>query len=405
MDGKNDKKKEIIVRIVCVILSFGLWLYVMIMQNPIKELKLTNVPVEILNSDVLKDSKLVLSPNQEFYVNLSLQGPVSEIYKVTKEQFKITADLGAYALKKGDNKIRVDIKQSPSTISIKNNSYLTIDVRLDEYVEKTIPIRGDISITTKQGFYAEAPKLTPNNAIISGPEEYVNRVKELIVSEEIKNSGENIRISLPIKPIDENNKVVNYINVSPANSEVSIVVNKSKNIPVNIAYSGNLPDSFVLKSITSTPQNIEVLGDEATLENLKQIWTEVIDLSKIKENKEVVVKLLLPDKVRTVDNSTTVNVSIEITKLVTRELEIPIVFKGLSDGLEATSDTEKVKVILNGNEEDINSIKAEDITSEIDLTGANEGEGQYSVQVNYPSNKVKLTSILPDKIKVKITKK
>ncbi len=50
MDNWNNKQK-VIVQLVCILLSLGLWIYVTNIENPIKSYELNNVPVEILNSD------------------------------------------------------------------------------------------------------------------------------------------------------------------------------------------------------------------------------------------------------------------------------------------------------------------------------------------------------------------
>ena len=50
MDTWKNKQK-IIIQLVCVLLSLGLWIYVTNIDNPIKSYELKNVPVEILNSN------------------------------------------------------------------------------------------------------------------------------------------------------------------------------------------------------------------------------------------------------------------------------------------------------------------------------------------------------------------
>ena len=120
---KKDKKERIIVPLICLFMSIGLWFYVSNVENTIRQYSLTKVPVEILNIETLKDSKLTLSPNQEFYTDLKLEGR-NEIYKIKKEDFKITVDISEYALKKGGNKMAVNIIESPADISIKNSNNL-----------------------------------------------------------------------------------------------------------------------------------------------------------------------------------------------------------------------------------------------------------------------------------------
>ena len=105
MDKRNTKQ-TLVIKLVCVLLSFGLWLYITNIQSPIRTYTLKDVSVKLLNTQSLKQFGLAISPKQTFTVDLSLEGDAKDIYSVTKDQFSLTADLGEYALKTGINNIR-----------------------------------------------------------------------------------------------------------------------------------------------------------------------------------------------------------------------------------------------------------------------------------------------------------
>ena len=95
---KKIEGKNFLVKFICLLLSFSLWLYIINVENPVRELKLNSVPVQVVNSEVLKDYDLVMVPNQNLTVDLDLEGPSTEIYKVKKEQFKVVVNLSEYVL-------------------------------------------------------------------------------------------------------------------------------------------------------------------------------------------------------------------------------------------------------------------------------------------------------------------
>ena len=70
MDNGNEKR--IVVKLVCVILSFILWLYVSNVENPTRTSDIKAVEVTLENTDVLKDSNLCLKPDQKFLVDLKI---------------------------------------------------------------------------------------------------------------------------------------------------------------------------------------------------------------------------------------------------------------------------------------------------------------------------------------------
>lgn len=405
MDSKA-KNKEIIVRVVCLILSFGLWLYISNVENPTREYRLDKVPVEILNVETIKDQKLAVSPNQEFYVTLNLEGPANEIYKITPEQFKITADLSAYALKKGENSIPVNIVNYPKSINIKNTNFLRVKVRLDDYVEKSIPIKSEIKITAKQGTHAEFPQIRPINALISGAGEYVNNVKTLVVSGDIRNADSNVSMSLPIKALGENNKEIEGVNIDPVNAEVLVVVKKEKLVPVNISTTGKLPEGLVLKGLSPSTERVEVVGDDDVLDKISEVYTEPIDLSSITDSREVISKLTLPRNVQlSNEQQQQVKVKIVINALITKQYQIPVTIKGLADGFQSSINPQNITVILRGIEDDITNFNIQDIKAEVDLTNSKEGENVLPVMLTNSNNKVQVVSENPDKVKITVSKK
>ena len=152
MDNWKNKQK-VIVQLVCVLLSFGLWIYVTNIENPIKSYELNKVPVEIKNSDNLKSSGLTLSPNQNFYVNLKIEGSSQDLFSIDKEDFKISVDLNELVLKKGENKVMVRIEEAPQDIKIKNSTGLTIRINTEEYKTKEVPVKSKINVISKSGYY------------------------------------------------------------------------------------------------------------------------------------------------------------------------------------------------------------------------------------------------------------
>ena len=78
MDSWKTKQK-IIVQVVSLFISIGLWLYVTNTENPIRTVEVSKVPVQLLNANALSDQGIALVPNQNIYVDLKVEGysPVS----------------------------------------------------------------------------------------------------------------------------------------------------------------------------------------------------------------------------------------------------------------------------------------------------------------------------------------
>lgn len=382
MDNWKNKQK-VIVQLVCLLLSLGLWIYVTNIENPIKSYELSRVPVEIKNSDSLKDAGLALSPNQDFYVNLKIEGNSQDLFSIDKSDFTISVDLSEFVLKKGENKIAVSIQESPSTVKIKNSTGLTITVNTEEYATKEVPVKSKIDVISKSSYYVATPVFNPENIIVSGPESLVNRVTKVIAEGEESNAVKTIVKNYIITPVDENDKEVTGVQLSQKWAEATIEINEGKTVPIKINTTGTLPSGLKLKSITSNTTQVGITGPQSILNSITEIGTEVINLSEIKDTTNIEVALGIPEGILIHNGENSVVVNITVEKPQTKEFTIDYSMIGAQSGITVVPDTNKVTIKVSGFEDVLASITEANFTAELDVSEyAEAGEFTKSPTVN-----------------------
>lgn len=82
--GKGNKNKSLVAKLICLLLSFGLWLYISNVENPVRTYELKGVPVELINKESISKSNLAIVGEESFTVDLTLEGATSEITKAKK---------------------------------------------------------------------------------------------------------------------------------------------------------------------------------------------------------------------------------------------------------------------------------------------------------------------------------
>ena len=376
MDNWKNKQK-IIVQLVCLLLSLGLWIYVTNIENPIKSYELSKVPVEIKNADSLKDVGLVLAPNQQFYVNLKIEGSSQDLFSIDKSDFTISVDLSEFVLKNGDNKIAVNIENAPSTVKIKNSNGLTITVNTEAYLTKEVPVKSKIDIISKSSYYVSVPVFSPETIVVSGPESLVNKVTKVVAEGQESNVVKTIVKDYIIKPVDENDKEVTGVQLSQSWAEATIEITEGKTVPIKINTIGTLENGLRLKSISSTITEIGITGPESKLSSISEIGTETINLSEIKDSTNIDVALGIPDGILIHNGESSITVSIVVEKVQTKEFTIDYSIKGEKEGITVTPDNNKVTIIVSAFEDVLNSITEENFTAELDVSEYIE-EGEFS---------------------------
>lgn len=403
MDNWKNKQK-IIVQLVCLLLSLGLWIYVTNIENPIKSYELSKVPVEIKNSDSLKDVGLVLAPNQQFYVSLKIEGSSQDLFSIDKSDFTISVDLSEFVLKNGENKVAVNIENSPSTVKIKNSNGLTITINTETYLTKEVPVKSKIDVISKSSYYVSAPVFSPETIVVSGPESLVNKVTKVIAEGQESNVVKTIVKDYIIKAVDENDDEVTGVQLSQKWAEATIEITEGKTVPIKINTIGTLENGLRLKSISSTITEIGITGPESKLSSISEIGTETINLSEIKDSTNIDVALGIPDGILIHNGESSITVSIVVEKVQTKEFTIDYSIKGEKEGITITPDNNKVTIIVSAFEDVLNSITEENFTAELDVSEyIEEGEFSKAPTVNLVGvDNVNINSI--SEIKLTVTK-
>src|SRR3712207_4754656 len=157
----KDRKEGIVVKICCVLLAFALWLYITSTQNPMVTYTIKRIPVQIKSSEVLLKNKLILQKQSGYYIDIKVQSKSSE-QKAKASDFKAIIDLSGYVVKKGENKLPIQIERSPSNVSILNNGDLWLNLSIDEEIEKIVPVKINLVGKSQSGSFVKDVISNPN---------------------------------------------------------------------------------------------------------------------------------------------------------------------------------------------------------------------------------------------------
>ena len=371
MDKGNEKRG--VVQIVCVLLAFCLWLYVTSIENPNKSSEIKDIPVDIINSEVLRESNLALSPNQNFTVNLRIEGPANAVYSAKVADFKVTADLGTYVLKKGENNVPVRVVNYPQDVNVMNTGVLSIKINVEEYTEKYVDVVSKVDTFFKEGFVERAVEFTPQSVKIYGPESAVSKVESVALIGETKDISEDFESEYELIPIDSEGTVVKGVSLDRSKGTLKMQVGKGTEVPIKVKYTGSLKNGLSIEKETLSKGKVSIIGDPKNVENIKYIETEPLNLSDIVSSKDVNLKLSIPEGITVSLDEQYVTVSLKIKDEipVTKSFDVKVDYIGVDANHEYTPNT--VKVLLEGTKEALASIKVDNIKVEASVSGLVEG--------------------------------
>lgn len=392
MDKIKNQNKTLIPKIICLLLSFGLWIYISNVENPVRSVEIKNIPVELVNLDSLEHSNFALSGNQKYTVDLKIEGTSTDVIKVKPEDFKIIADISTYALKTGENIVPVQIISYPENVTIKNNGFLGIKVELEDLVSRDIAIQSRVKLKYNDNIYEISKKITPSSVTVQGAKSIVEKISSAVIDGEENGISTDFEKNYDIKFLDSKGEEVKNIYSKIDKAKLSVVVSNGKSVPINLKTTETPKAGLELMGYELSSNYVNIIGSSDSLANIKSVDTETVDISNLNDTSELDVKLILPEGVKVTSGQEYVKVKVilkvkeNINENNNKTLNIKVNFNNLKDNLILESSSEKVSVTISGTQSELEKINESSLTAVVDLSAVtDEGTYYYDPEVSFNS--------------------
>ncbi|MGO4372865.1 YbbR-like domain-containing protein, partial [Paenibacillus sp. MCAF20] len=177
--------------------------------------------------------------------------------------------------------------------------------------------------------------------------------------------------------------------VDPSTVMVEVKVTPPfKKVPLQVRYTGTLPEGVSIESIKPEIEEVTVYGDQKTIDALTVFDGVVFDLSKVKASGTFKVKTQLIDGIKSVDPSE-ISISVFVDPTVTRTFTgMAINMEGLAEGLTAVVRAPvsgKYDLTVSGAESILSKVEANQITITASLAGLGPGVHTVPLDVVLPA--------------------
>ncbi len=390
-------------KIVSVVFSIMFWFYVMGDINPELTSAIENVDVELLNTEELAQSGLVMIGQKDYTVNVEIRGRRNDVYMVASEDVKISADVMGF--KAGKNSVPLDISV-PSSVNLVNFTPKQIKIELDRVVQKQKSVEIIRSNTHIEGFMTESPKAEIEEVLVAGPESLVNDVEKVIGEIDVGGLTESVSQNVPLRAIDEEGNEVAGVSLGQRYTKVYLPVYRFESFEIVPDIIGEVENNYKVVSVSVVPESIQIQGDAKDIELVENIKTEAIDITGLAESFEVDVPVIMSNSLLPSYMSGPVKVNVQIQQLKTKELKISsdsIVIENLENGL-ATNLPEKdtdIIVRISDLESLIDNVNTSEVNLYVDLQGL--GKGIHEVEIFSEENEYAGFEIITPSIEIEIS--
>lgn len=405
--------------------AFLLWLVVMAIENPEDRKTFYNIPVKLVNTEVLTDADMVY----EIMDKTDVVRSVTIVAKKTIRDELSSSDIVAEA---DFSKLTVANTVEIRFYSLRYNEEITsisgsteiLKLNIEDKKTKRLTLAIETTGEVEGGYFINSVTADQNRIEVSGPESVVSKIVAARVRVDVTDSNSNISEYSDVILYDVDGKEVSKENISLSVYSVLVKVEilDTKTVPLHYEVLGTPAEGYIFTGeIDSTPHMVVIGGSTETLASVTTIMipAEALNITGQAEDMKVNIDIkdYLPEGVVLADKNfngkaeVTVYIEEEATKDLTltpdkiRMLGVPA---GYRIELEDTLTGRTVQ--LTGLKSEVDAIDAETFSGQILVTALMEERGWETLPVGVYEAEVgfNLTEnvrlIAPLKVNISITK-
>ncbi|GAB6927364.1 hypothetical protein JCM10914A_13470 [Paenibacillus sp. JCM 10914] len=336
------------------------------------------------------DSEYALTGIDNDRANIEVRGKKSNIMFLTNE-YKVRLDLSSV---KGPGTHTLPLAASvPNGVELISMEPSTVTVTVEERVSESVTV----SIGTKgepaENYRAGTPVLIdPRQVTVTLPESSMERLGQVKGNVELNGAKENITEKrVKLVAYDKEGVVMEDAVIEPAAVAVEVPIEPAfVTLPLEIRYSGRLPEGLVLSKVDQKVKEVKLFGSPEALAGAETYMEAEFNLAEVGSSGTTVLTtdLTPPEGFEKIEPS---SVSIEVTAVSHGERVvsgIPITLNGVPAGLEGTITDPKeqsIALTLTGAPDLLNSLDPADIGVEASAAGLKAGIHEIPLQITLPN--------------------
>lgn len=377
-------EKDIVVRILSVLLAVAIWFQVSAEQNRGETQSVDAIPVQVVARD---PSLLVTAPPQPWTVKVELQGSRRALERVGSEDINASVDLSDLAA--GSSTVPVNV-QVPAGVKLVRAFPDRMSITLEQAVSRDLPVDVQTTGTPPPDVLLGQPRLERLTARVHGPQSVVARVASLVVRIGVGQLTQHLEMTAPLVPVDSQGNEVKVpgLRVEPSSVTVHIPVDRlapAKVLPVRVQFAGEPPWGFLLERVAVQPALVTVRGPAEAHASWQSVETDPIPLGGIEQPFELVINLRPPAGADSVEPSQ-VRVAVALVEEKTDMMieGVPVQVRGLGEGRTVELVEPDVRVRLWGTVRGLTRVQPSNIAVSVDVSGLPAGLHRVALEVTAP---------------------
>lgn len=381
-------KRKLIYGLLAVLISIGLWLYVVTVVNPEWEDTFYNIPVILENEEILHERGLMLVSEDNPKVTLRLSGNRADMINLNSSNITLRADLSRI-YSAGEQNLTYsiiypgDVPNNAFEILSQAPQQVTLSVveRKSKDVDVQIAFNG--AVPEQYIAFKDKATLDYEKITITGPADVIDRIAAAKVEVNLEDQKESISQQYSYVLCDAEGNVVesDWITANTEQVLYTLKIQQWKDISlrVDVIDGGGLRGQDCI--ITQSLDAIRVTGGEKQLADLDDEMVFVVKLAEIRQSSTLSFDITLPEWATNLSEKSTVDVSVQIPQLPEKEFTVNNIQAINTSGMNVVFDTKEKLITVRGPESALAAMTAQDLLIQVDFANAEAGMATFEAKV------------------------
>lgn len=378
---KNKLTRNIGLKLASVVLAVILWLVVNMVNNPTVPQYYYNIPVTLLNTELITESGQVYEvlDGTDMISRVVVRAPRSIISELKDENIIATADVSDIS-SLDTIAIKLTTDRSSRDISSITGSIDTVKLKIENEKVKSLALKTTTSGQVADGYLIGEVTTDQNLVRITGPESIIDQVTKAVVDVNVDGMTGDIVTNAEIKLYDAEDQIISDESITQNIRSVGVKVSiwQKLSVPVNYSITGTPAQGYHASGeILDSGENVVIAGKASALRSISaiEVPAEALDITGLAESLVVQIDLreYLPDNVFLVDSAeaireVTVPIEVEISKKLEIQgdrVRITNVPEGYVASISELDESFVIEVI--GLSRDVATLQAQNITGTVDV--------------------------------------
>lgn len=319
-----------------VITGCFFWGLFSITYNPIETITINNIPVEIVNDQIISSLDKVYEVTDGNTVNIKVTGSKDVLNNISASDFTAKADLSKLSI---TNTANITVA-TPKNVSVDTGNAV-MQIAIEDASEIELSIELQKSGVEQEGYFVYNLSTDTPTIAISGPKSLIKTIDKAVAVVNVNDAHANFETASKVVVYDKNGNVISpdICNIDIDQINISASVYSTKEVPVVLNVTDESEDTQLeVLEETLSMETIPVAAPDDDLEQIEEVVipVDVTNSSSNTINSIIDLRNYLPSGVQCA-GETNLEYTIQIGKFITRELTV------MPENIEVLDGTAEIK--------------------------------------------------------------